>query len=1057
VLEYLDEGHIVPGTPARPNLPRVTRHYTYPGFDQPMMEVAFLYHSTDENKGHNFLGNGASTSLEEGLDPLYNVSHTYHYGTTTELIDDVVLGEQVVRQAVRRVIRTFNRFHSLTEEKTTQNHCVKRQVTSYYAEDKPFESQVAQFQLPKEVKTIWQMDNDSDAYREEVTLTAYNEKGNQTEETQNNKVRTTYSYYPATQREGCPRDPEGFERNLKETIVYPAPMPNTGPKAAVLCTRMTYRDLKSLPGSASNGWLVPDTEILFEVENGIETELQRADSEYYETPVDEFLHGRPSRQILTLNEKVTTTEYEYSKPVSVLAGEPVLQTIETLTGFDHVLADETEPRHVKKINTLQHSLNHGEPLLTFDDNNVSIRYTYDALVRVTSETVAPDSDEVNATREYTYTLTSIRGGQAQQTMTDVKGVTTRTLFDGLNRAIYEERQDADNTTRADAYRQTYAAAYDALGNMIEESAFDWINGDATTPGADYEWPDGQSPLKLTTRFEFNDWAEPRCTIGPDGIKVFEEIDHVGESKWKDGPVQRSWRQSAGYTPTISGHTVTHLNAFEKPASVKRFIAPNDPQPFSEHLYEYDGLGRTIKETDARDAVTEYAYDHFGRMTQSILPGGAVVLRRYAFHSAEDLPIEISVNGYVLGTQTFDGLDRMVCLTTGERPQTYTYEDGQIQPATVTTALGQIRYEYKPQLGEEPWRRYLPGETGEVEAEYEYDGKNARLTLCKEEGLEVIREYYSTGEVKKEVRNQGGEPYTMLYGNSHMGRQLSYTDVLNQVQGYGYDKVGRLMHTDLGTTSSKFNYDELGRTKQIATSDKDQQVTITLDYDKFDREITRTFDLGGVKQELTQMYNEVDALVQRTLKQGEEVLRDETYGYDPRGRLTTYRCSGSQPPIDPYGNAILGQTFGFDPLDNLTRVLTTFPGGNNRADYFYENPDKTQLTKVTNSNIEANYPAVITLIYDENGNLIQDEQSRILTYDALNRLLSVSALPGETPSRFNYDPLNTLTGAGTAGNEEQRFYQNGELANQIQGFNNSTFMRGDGSVLAEHQAGAGPKS
>lgn len=1055
VLDYLDGGHIIPGTPARPNLPRVTRYRTYPGFDQPMMEVTYTYHSTDANRGHNFLGNGAAISLEEGLDPLYNVTHTYTYGTTAELIDGVMVNGKVVRQPVRSVVSTYNRFHGQIEEATTQNYCVKREITTYYAEDKPFELQVPQFQLPKENKTVWQMTNDANAYREEVTLTAFNDKGNRTEETLNNKVRTTYSYYPAAQSPGCPRDPEDFERNLKETVVYPAPTPASVPKAPVLCTRLTYRDLKALPGSASNGWLVPDTEVLLQLENDAETELQRTDSIYNEIPLDPFLHGRPSTRTLTLGAKKTITKYSYSKLAGTFAGETVVQTIQTLTGFDHLLPGDPDQRHVQKINTLQHSVNHGEPLLTFDDNNVRIRYEYDKLVRVIREEVAPGSDDMNAARLYTYGLTSIRGGQAYQTMTDVKGVTTRTFFDGLNRAIYEERQNADNSSKADDYRQTYAAAYDARGNMVEETVFDWQNGSATPSGLDYQWPNGQSPLTLTSRFEFNDWNEPRCTIGPDGIRIFEEIDHVGERQWKEGPVQRSWRES-GNTPATSSYTVAFLNAFETATSIKRFTKPNDANAYSIHLNEYDGLGRMIKETDARDDVTEYGFDHFDRMTQTTLPGGASVLRAYAPHSDEDLPIEISVNGYVLGTQTFDGLGRMAGLNTGGRAQAFTYEEGQMQPASISTALGEIRYQYQPQLGDEPWRRYLPGETGEVAAEYEYDRKNARLTFCKEEGLTLTRDYYSTGELRKEVRDQAGETYTMLYGTSHMGRQLSYTDVLDQVQQYGYDLSGRLVHTQLGTTRSVFKYDELGRTQQIITSDGAQQVTITLEYDTFDREIKRTFDLGGVVQEMTQEYNEVDAMVQRTLKEGTIELRKEEYGYDPRGRLTTYRCSGSQPPIDPYGNALLGQNFRFDAMDNLTQVLTTFPGGSNIANYLYENPDKTQLSRVTNNNTGANYPAEIILSYDANGNLLQDEEGRTLTYDALNRLLSVSANPGETRSSFTYDPVNTLVGSGEGGNEERRFYQNDEVANYIQGDNRSTFMRGDGVVLAERQEGAGPK-
>ncbi|WP_247255710.1 hypothetical protein [Pseudomonas moorei] len=63
----------------------------------------------------------------------------------------------------------------------------------------------------------------------------------------------------------------------------------------------------------------------------------------------------------------------------------------------------------------------------------------------------------------------------------------------------------------------------------------------------------------------------------------------------------------------------------------------------------------------------------------------------------------------------------------------------------------------------------------------------------------------------------------------------------------------------------------------------------------------------------------------------------------------------------------------------------------------------------------------------------------------------------TPSDYRYDPLDTLSSRDSGGGKDQRFYQNGALANQIQGTNSSTFMRGEGVVLAEHQAGAGPKS
>jgi hypothetical protein len=240
------------------------------------------------------------------------------------------------------------------------------------------------------------------------------------------------------------------------------------------------------------------------------------------------------------------------------------------------------------------------------------------------------------------------------------------------------------------------------------------------------------------------------------------------------------------------------------------------------------------------------------------------------------------------------------------------------------------------------------------------------------------------------------------------------------------------------------------------------VTISLEHDGLGRETKRTFDLNGIEQQLTQVYNEVDLLMRRTLREGPTLLRDETYEYDPRGRLVLYQCEGSQPPVDPYGKAIISQLFRFDAMDNLTRVTTTYqgPGGTrstNNAVYSYTGVDPAQLSKVTNSASADGYPAVIELEYDENGNLIRDEVRRVLEYDALSRLVSVSALPGESPSGYRYDPLDTLSGVDSGNGEQQRFYQGGELTSLKQGGNSISFLRGDGVVLAEHQAGADPKS
>jgi YD repeat-containing protein len=549
-----------------------------------------------------------------------------------------------------------------------------------------------------------------------------------------------------------------------------------------------------------------------------------------------------------------------------------------------------------------------------------------------------------------------------------------------------------------------------------------------------------------------------CTIGPDEIKVIEETNPIGTLEWK-APIQTSWREGAGAQPLTSGKTLTYLNLFEKPNHIERL--ETDGTIVSKHQYEYDGLGRTVTEIDARDAITRFVYDEFDRLVANILPGGATVNRTYAEHSPEDLQIEISVDGRVLGLQAFDGLDRMKESVTGGRPQFYTYEPGHSQPATVTNARGQlIQYAYELQLSDEPKRRSLPGKTP---AEYVHDGKNARLVSCKEDGLELQRAYFSTGNLKSEKRIQDSQSYDMYFDYSRLGLLLDYTDVLGQTQSYNYDAASRLKNTQLGTTSSQFTYDSLGQTRTISTQDSasEQSVTISLEYDGLGREITRSFDLNGVEQQLTQVYNAVDALVSRTLKEGPNPLRAETYGYDSRGRLVLYTSEGDQSPVDPYGKVIKKQVFRFDAIDNLTRVTTTYENldgtsGTNVADYFYGGVDPAQLTKVTNTPTGFGYPAEIVLEYDDDGHMVRDEEGRTLEYDELGRLTHVSGLAGETPTDYHYDPQDTLSWTEGEHGQDQRFYQDDNLVNQLQGSKNSTFMRGAGVVLAERQEGDGPK-
>jgi RHS repeat-associated protein len=998
-IEYLDAGHLYPG-PVREALPRVTRHSSYPGFNQPMIDTTYTY------THFNFIGYGAPIQwADDGLDNLYKAPVGYEYGSVATL--------KLGGVTLQTVTRTFNRFHLLTKEVTAQGNCIKTMTTEYHALDVSFDEQPPQFQMPKSVTTTWTLQNDPTRSRSQTQSTTFDEHGNLAEQVQANGIRDTFTYYAKEGEEGCPPDPQGFVRHQKEKTTIPGTSEQG--EALTLRTRYHYEALPSLAIADAPNWLVLSEEVLTSSADAHARPLQSIKRGYFNQPADAALHGLLASESETLNGLATGTAFTYSKLLNGLAGETVQQVQETLTGFDGE----------QKVVTRQHSLLNGEVLLDYDnDTHVQISYAYDPLERVVRETVAPGT-EFEASRFYSYLLTSAAGQQASQEATNVNGVITRTRVDGLNRTIYEERQDAD-ATQPGLFRRTYAASHDVLGNLVEETLFDWLR---------------DTELALRSTYEYDDWGERSCVVGPDGVREFSIVDPIGTLESK-GAVMRSWRQGPALDAPKEADTETWYNLFDKPTRIERFNSLQQSLSVARTLY--DGLGRIAQEIDAREASTRFGYDAFGRVTETVLADESVVKRSYALHGADDLPISISVNDIELGTQEFDGLGRCTNATTGGRSQTFSYDPGRMQPASVTMPDAQlIGYDYQPLLNDRPSRRYLPSS---LTSRYDYDKKNSRLLGCHEADQELTRSYFSTGEMKSESRRQAqGELLTMHYVYSRQARLLEYTDVLGQVQHYSYDRAGRLESTGLGGLRSGFVYDVLGRLAEIHTVDAAQMLDVSLEYDDLGREKLRTFNLNGVVQTLDQSYNAVDALESRTLKLGSEVLRAETFAYDPRGRLERYTCSGSQPPVDPYGQEIQQQVFAFDALDNMTLVLTTSPGGTDRARFIYDQQDPVQLRSITHTG-NANYPPEIVLDYDANGNLVSDEQQRILTYDALGRLLTVQESSGVGQSAYHYDAMDRLAGEGAE--NDQRFYREDDLANRLRGTRRSTFVRGAGQLLAE---------
>lgn len=182
--------------------------------------------------------------------------------------------------------------------------------------------------------------------------------------------------------------------------------------------------------------------------------------------------------------------------------------------------------------------------------------------------------------------------------------------------------------------------------------------------------------------------------------------------------------------------------------------------------------------------------------------------------------------------------------------------------------------------------------------------------------------------------------------------------------------------------------------------------------------------------MQQKYWKNNQLNNRTLTQEDVVLSQETFTYDLRNRLVDYECQGTSLPVESTGNPISKQHYSYDVLNNVTDCLTTFADGReDMAKYWFEaSNDPTQLSRVTHTLTDI-YPESVSLSYDTNGRMTEDEYGRVLTYDELGRLVSVQ--DDAENSEYTYDALGFLILQSLNNNEFRELYYRGDkLVNNI---------------------------
>lgn len=316
-IAYEDDGHVLPVNGERVAIPRVTTQTLYPGAGQKPTKTTYTYlyvdPETQQSFDHNFVGyNSGITWSNDGEDNLFRAQSSYKYGSTAHIWGLDQDGNEVELRTVEQV---YNRFHLMEAEITRQAGHVQSVFTKYHGDvTTPWADQLGNFQLPNVSTRKWELHglpSDPVESRSEETTTVYNTLGNLIEEIQPNGQRVVNEYYAAEGEDGCPPDPELFERSLKHSTVIPAPQGDV--PAPVLRTGYRYRALATVGGEAET-WLVQERLSLCEVIDGVEQPpLQVTLIEPVDDVADLLRHGRPLKQTLNMNGNVTTQSFLYKK------------------------------------------------------------------------------------------------------------------------------------------------------------------------------------------------------------------------------------------------------------------------------------------------------------------------------------------------------------------------------------------------------------------------------------------------------------------------------------------------------------------------------------------------------------------------------------------------------------------------------------------------------------------------------------------------------------------------------------------------------------------------
>ncbi len=616
---------------------------------------------------------------------------------------------------------------------------------------------------------------------------------------------------------------------------------------------------------------------------------------------------------------------------------------------------------------------YGLPLTQTDPRGKVTLYVYDTPALYPASVTNPASQ----TTSYLYDYNS---GQVRQ-LTDPNGSVFVTAYDGLGRPKQEWQPDRSNpaspvlkaeyeyTDTSNAKRVRQLSYLDA-GNAVER--YTYLDGfgrpiqersEAAASGSfnvrDIAYTDGDLPLKESLPYASSGSARtaPTTTSILYTEYAYDALKRPVEAQNAVGTTTTAYE---GWKTIVSDAAAKVKDLYHDAYGNLVQVGEHDARAVYTTTYEWNGLKKLIKLTDAAGNIRNFAYDGLGRVTTSEdlhAPADTTFgIWSYAYDPAGNLSEKTDPSGKTL-TYEYDDLNRVLS------------EDSSTE--------------------------------GGIEAEYGYDScANGIGRLCSSSNAAVTSEYEydALGAIASEERTIDSVTYTTAHTADRQGNPLTISNPDASLVRYAYNSAGLTETVErredggaefMPVVSAIYNPLGLPLTLDYGNG---STMTNTYDAEELYRLRQRVTVANGITlQDLAYTYDPVGNITRIVDASDTQVAKTTDYQYDDLHRLlsATITNAADETLDGPLGENSL-QTFAYDPIGNI--IYKSDVGS-----YLYEgdqNDGYANPHAVTSINGEA-------YTYDMNGNMSESPDGKRYHWDYNNRLTSVDTAEG-TP-QYLYDP------------------------------------------------------